>query len=145
MSFARVAIVGLGLIGGSIGLAVREHLPGVVTRGYDSDPAVRRRAGERALADEICDSAADAVAGADLVILCVPVGAMGEAAQAVAGALAPDAVVSDVGSSKQAIGHALAETLPGQGLPQGLRITIGERAHMDTVAAVLRELAEAAR
>ena len=114
MSFARVAIVGLGLIGGSIGLAVREHLPGVVTRGYDSDPAVRRRAGERALADEICDSAADAVAGADLVILCVPVGAMGEAAQAVAGALAPDAVVSDVGSSKQAIGHALAETLPGR-------------------------------
>ena len=74
----------------------------------------RRRAGERALADEICDSAADAVAGADLVILCVPVGAMGEAAQAVAGALAPDAVVSDVGSSKQAIGHALAETLPGR-------------------------------
>ena len=43
MSFAHVAIIGLGLIGGSIGLAVREHLPGVTTAGYDSDPAVRRR------------------------------------------------------------------------------------------------------
>ena len=56
MTFARVAIIGLGLIGGSIGLAVREHLPGVATRGYDSDPAVRRRATERQLADEICDT-----------------------------------------------------------------------------------------
>jgi cyclohexadieny/prephenate dehydrogenase len=113
MSFARVAIVGLGLIGGSIGLAVREHLPGVTTAGYDSDPAVRRRAAERRLADTICDTAGAAVADADLVVLCVPVGAMGEAARKIAGALKPGAVVSDVGSSKQAIGHVLAEALPG--------------------------------
>ena len=43
MNIGRVAVIGLGLIGGSIGLAVREHLPGVATRGYDSDPAVRER------------------------------------------------------------------------------------------------------
>ncbi|MEO6152934.1 MAG: prephenate/arogenate dehydrogenase family protein [Croceibacterium sp.] len=112
MTFARIAIVGLGLIGGSIGLAVREHLPGVTTRGYDSDPAVRERARARRLADQIDDDPADTVAGADLVILCVPVGAMGEAARAIAPSLAPDTLVSDVGSSKQAITRALAEALP---------------------------------
>jgi cyclohexadieny/prephenate dehydrogenase len=114
MSFQRVAIVGLGLIGGSIGLAVREHLPGVTTRGYDADPAVRQRAAERQLADEICDTPEAAAAGADLVILCVPVGAMGEAARAVAPALAPGAVISDVGSSKLGIAQALAAALPGR-------------------------------
>jgi cyclohexadieny/prephenate dehydrogenase len=114
MSFARVAIIGLGLIGGSIGLAVREHLPGVATRGYDSDPAVRRRAAERQLADEICDTPEAAAAGADLVILCVPVGAMGEAARAIAPALEPGAMISDVGSSKLGIARALAAALPGR-------------------------------
>ena len=114
MSFAHVAIVGLGLIGGSIGLAVREHLPGVATRGYDSDPAVRSRARERRLADAICDTLEAAVADADLVILCVPVGAMEAAALAVAPALKPGAVVSDVGSSKEGIAHALAAALPGR-------------------------------
>ena len=113
MSFRHVAIVGLGLLGGSIGLAVRQHLPGVRTTGYDSDPAVRRRAAERELADAICDSAAEAVAGADLVILCVPVGAMEQAAREIAGAIAPGAVVSDVGSSKQSVGQALFRALPG--------------------------------
>ena len=114
MSFERVTIVGLGLIGGSIGLAVREHLPGVITRGYDIDPDVRNRAAERRLADEICDTPEAAAADADLVILCVPVGAMGDAARAIAPALKPGAVVSDVGSSKQGIGQALAAALPGR-------------------------------
>ena len=53
-----------------------------------------------------------AVAGADLVILCVPVGAMGEAARAIAPGLAPHAIVSDVGSSKAAVAEALAAALP---------------------------------
>ncbi len=114
MTFARVAIIGLGLIGGSVGLAVREHLPGVATRGFDADPAVRARARERALTDDVCDSAAEAVADADLVVLCVPVGAMAEAAQQFAAALKPGAVVSDVGSSKLAVAQALAAALPGQ-------------------------------
>jgi cyclohexadieny/prephenate dehydrogenase len=114
MSFERVAVIGLGLIGGSIGLAVREHLPGVTTRGYDSDPAVRERARERGLADEICETPEAAAADADLVVLCVPVGAMGEAARAIAPALKPGAVISDVGSSKQSISQALAAALPGR-------------------------------
>ena len=113
MSFRKVAIIGLGLLGGSIGLAVARHLPGVVTAGYDADPAVRQRAAERGLASTICDSAAEAVNDADLVILCVPVGAMGAAAHDIAGALKPDCVVSDVGSSKQSVFAALTNALPG--------------------------------
>ena len=113
MSFERVAIIGLGLLGGSIGLAVAEHLHGAVTTGYDADPAVRRRAAERGLAGTICETATEAVAGADLVVLCVPVGAMGEAAREIAPALSAGALVSDVGSTKQSIAATLAEALPG--------------------------------
>jgi len=112
-TFERIAIIGLGLIGGSIGLAVRSHLPLARTTGHDSDPQVRARAAELGLADTICDSAAEAVRDADLVILCVPVGAMGEVAREIAPHLAPDALVSDVGSSKQSITEALTAALPG--------------------------------
>lgn len=113
MSFRHIAIIGLGLLGGSIGLAVAARLPGTTTSGFDADPAVRQRARERQLAGTIHATAAEAVAGADLVILCVPVGAMGSAAQDMAGALSPDCLVSDVGSSKQSISDALALALPG--------------------------------
>ena len=113
MSFERVAIIGLGLLGGSIGLAVQECLPDVHTTGYDADPATRARAGERGLVAQVCDSAAEAVRDAQLVILCVPVGAMGVAAAELAGALAPGVVISDVGSSKESVAKALAEALPG--------------------------------
>ena len=112
MSFRHVAIIGLGLLGGSIGLAVREHLPGVTTSGYDADPKVRERASERGLAGTIADDPAEAVRGADLVILCVPVGAMEAAASAIAPGLEPGAVVSDVGSSKISVAQSLARALP---------------------------------
>jgi cyclohexadieny/prephenate dehydrogenase len=114
MSFRSVAIIGLGLLGGSIGLAVQQHLPGVRTSGYDADPAVRQRARERGLAATISDSAAEAVSDADLVILCVPVGAMAAAAHDMAPGLADGVVVSDVGSSKQTVTSALTEALPGR-------------------------------
>ena len=113
MSFGRVAVIGLGLLGGSIGLAVADSLPGCATTGYDADPAVRRRAAERGLVNRVCETAAEAVAEAELVIFCVPVGAMGEAARAIAGALPAGAIVSDVGSSKAAVGEALRAALPG--------------------------------
>ena len=108
----RVAIIGLGLLGGSVGLAVQKHLPGVATAGFDADPAVRERARERGLCAEIADDAAEAVRGANLVVLCVPVGSMRQAARAIAPGLSPDAIVSDVGSSKQRVANALAEELP---------------------------------
>jgi cyclohexadieny/prephenate dehydrogenase len=101
------------LLGGSTGLAVQAFLPGLRTTGYDADPATRERARERGLCETICDRAADAVREADLVIFCVPVGAMEAAAREVAGALKPGALVSDVGSSKQAVAEALGNALPG--------------------------------
>ena len=113
MPFRHVAIIGLGLLGGSIGLAVQQHLPGVRTSGFDLDPATRTRARERGLTALVPETAAEAVAGADLVIFCVPVGAMSAAAASVAGALAPDALVSDVGSSKQTVVRELTQALPG--------------------------------
>ena len=112
MSFNHVAIIGLGLLGGSIGLAVRQYLPETQTTGFDIDPDVRRRARERQLADRVCDTLTDAVEGADLVILCVPVGRMGEVAAEMAPALSPDTVVSDVGSSKRSVMGALRKALP---------------------------------
>lgn len=116
MSFARVAVIGLGLLGGSIGLAVREHLPGVTTTGYDLDSATRKRAGERGLVDRVCETAADAVRDADLVIFCVPPAAMGDAAAQIADALPEGAVVSDVGSCKQSVANALAAALPNHAI-----------------------------
>jgi cyclohexadieny/prephenate dehydrogenase len=113
MRIARVAIIGLGLLGGSIGLAIRARALPITTTGWDRDAAVRARAAARGLADTICETPEAAVAGADLVILCVPVGAMGDAARAIAPGLAPHAIISDVGSSKAAVAAALAEALPG--------------------------------
>lgn len=112
MNIERLAIIGLGLIGGSVGLAVREMLPDVATTGWDADADVRARAAERGLAGTVCDSVADAVREADLVILCVPVGAMGYAAEAIAPHVRPGTIVSDVGSSKRSVGDALRAALP---------------------------------
>ncbi|WP_374528895.1 prephenate/arogenate dehydrogenase family protein [Novosphingobium sp.] len=113
MTFHKVAIIGLGLLGGSTGLAVQAYLPGVATTGWDADDATRVRAAERGLVGQVFDDPAAAVAGADLVILCVPVGAMSAAAAAIAPGLADGVIVSDVGSSKQTVAKALADALPG--------------------------------
>jgi len=113
VSFQRVAIIGLGLLGGSIGLAVQEQLHGVATTGYDADPASRARAAERGLVGTVCGTGAEAVRDADLVIFCVPVGAIGAVAGELATAIPAHAVISDVGSSKQSVATALAAALPG--------------------------------
>ncbi|WP_324828581.1 prephenate/arogenate dehydrogenase family protein [Qipengyuania zhejiangensis] len=113
MTTQRVAIIGLGLIGGSVGLATQAMLPQIAVTGWDADPDVRRRAAERGLVTTVCDTAEDAVRDAELVILCVPVGAMEGAARAIAHALPQNAVVSDVGSSKRSVAEGLARALPG--------------------------------
>ena len=113
MTISRVAIIGLGLLGGSIGLAIKARGLDIATTGYDRDPAVRAKAAERGLVGQVYGTAAEAVTDADLVILCVPVGAMGAAAHELALGLAPHAIISDVGSSKEAVAEALAAALPG--------------------------------
>ena len=61
MKIDRVAIIGLGLLGGAIGLAVQGHAPGLITHGYDHDPDTRARAKERGLVSHVCDTAQAAV------------------------------------------------------------------------------------
>ena len=112
MSIRNVAIIGLGLLGGSIGLSVREHLPNVTTVGFDRDPEVRAKARDLALVGTVAETAADAVREANLVVLCVPVGAMEEAARELADHLPANAIISDVGSSKESVAKALARALP---------------------------------
>lgn len=113
MTISKVAIIGLGLLGGSIGLAVREHAPHITTCGFDLDPDVHDAAQRRGLVDAVCDTPGEAVENAELVILCVPVGAMNPAARAIADHIADGAIISDVGSSKQSVSEALAAALPG--------------------------------
>ena len=112
MRIERVAIIGLGLIGGSVGLAVRDMLPDVATTGWDADGGVRTRAADRGLVGSVCQTVAETVEDADLVVFCVPVGAMGYAAEAIAPHLKPGTIVSDVGSSKRSVGEALTAALP---------------------------------
>ena len=137
MAFQRIAIIGLGLLGGSVGLAVREYLPAATTTGYDADPATRARAKTRGLVGTVCDSAADAVRDADLVVLCVPVGAMASAATELADALHPDVVISDVGSSKQSVAAALAAALPGHTIIPAHPVAGTERSGPDAGFAAL--------
>jgi cyclohexadieny/prephenate dehydrogenase len=113
LPFARVTIVGLGLIGSSISRAVRAHMPTVRLTGYDADPDVRATVDRLQLCDDVTDSAGAAVIDADLVILCVPVGAMAAAAADLAADLPADAIVSDVGSSKAEVLRVLTAALPG--------------------------------
>lgn len=112
LPFSRVTVIGLGLIGSSVARAVHQYMPTVRVTGYDADPAVRERAREISLCDDIADTAGSAVIDADLVILCVPVGAMGKAGEAIAADLPADAIVSDVGSCKASVLAALSEAIP---------------------------------
>ena len=108
----RLAIVGLGLIGGSIGLAAKRAGLAREIVGHARSAETREAALRLGLIDRAADSAAGAVEGADLVILCVPVGAMGAVGAEIGLALKPGAIVSDGGSVKRAVIDALAPHLP---------------------------------
>ena len=110
--YDRVALIGLGLIASSMFWAMkRGDLVGEVT-GYARSEATRDTARRIGLCDRVCDSIAEAVAGADLVILCVPVGVMGDVAAEIGPHLKPGVTVTDVGSVKRAVIDAVAPHLP---------------------------------
>ena len=104
----RIALVGVGLIGGSIGLAARERLDASVT-GYDASPEALEVARERGAIDRGCATIAEGVSDAEAVFVAVPVGMLPEAVRGVLAAAPPDCVVSDVGSTKRAIVAALED------------------------------------
>jgi prephenate dehydrogenase len=101
-----LAVIGVGLIGGSIGLAARERA-GARVRGYDPGAGVLEEALERGALDEACGSVAEALEGADTAFVAAPVGALGETIDAVLAAAGGECVVTDVGSAKRAVveGH----------------------------------------
>ena len=108
----RVALLGTGLIGGSIGLALR-RLPDVdEVVAYDLDAAVRDLAVERGAADRAVDSPRAAVADADVVFVAAPVGAIPDLVAEAAPALKHGAVVTDVGSTKSRLAIEVAKSVP---------------------------------
>ncbi|MGA2007273.1 MAG: prephenate dehydrogenase/arogenate dehydrogenase family protein [Solirubrobacteraceae bacterium] len=98
----NVAVVGVGLIGGSIGLAARERL-GAHVVGFDPDGGVGSAALQRGAVERVAASVAEAVANAELVFVAAPVGALAETLDAVLEAAPADCAVSDVGSTKRTI------------------------------------------
>ncbi len=100
MKFQRLALIGCGLMGGSFALALRQA--GLVAHitGFSASEKTRQRALELKVIDQACNSVAEAVVGADMVLLAVPVGAMHSSFAALRDALAPDALLMDVGSTK---------------------------------------------
>jgi prephenate dehydrogenase len=96
----RIAVLGVGLIGGSIGLAAREHVEDAEVVGFGRDPSKLARAIELGAIERAASSLEEALDGADLCFACAPVGALPGLVHAALGAAAPDTLVSDVGSAK---------------------------------------------
>ena len=118
--YTSVALIGLGLIAGSMAHAMRRAgLAGEIV-GSARSPETRAIAAEIGLCDRITETAAEAVKGADLVVLCVPPGAMGAVAAEIAPHLAQGATVTDVGSVKRDV-----ITQVGPHLPQGVHFVPG--------------------
>ncbi|SEO78376.1 prephenate dehydrogenase [Salinihabitans flavidus] len=110
--YDRVALIGLGLIASSMFWAIkRAGLAGEVT-GYARSRATRDTARRIGLCDRVCESAAEAAEGADLVVLCVPVGVMGGVAEEIAPMLRPGATLTDVGSVKRNVIEQVAPHVP---------------------------------
>jgi cyclohexadieny/prephenate dehydrogenase len=112
LPFARVSIIGMGLIGSSLARAIRATMPTVALTGTDADVGVRARMLELGLVDDMTDSPGAAVVDAELVLLAVPLGAFASVGAEIAAELAPGTVVSDVGSAKQTVLDALLPLMP---------------------------------
>jgi prephenate dehydrogenase len=97
----RIAVLGVGLIGGSIGLAAGEFVEDAEVVGFGRDPERLRRALERRAVDRVAGSVDEALEGADLCFACAPVGALPGLVREALAAAGPECAVSDVGSTKQ--------------------------------------------
>ncbi len=110
--FNRLALIGVGLIGSSIARAAKAQGAVRTIVATARSPQTRRRVAELGLADQVVETNAAAVEGADLVIVCVPVGACGQVAREIGPRLAAGAIVSDVGSVKGSVLRDMAPHLP---------------------------------
>jgi prephenate dehydrogenase len=105
----RIAVLGVGLIGGSIGLAAREHLDGADVSGFDPAAGVLEEARRRGAVAHAAGSVAEAVAEVDACFVCAPVGALPGLVEEALGAAPDDCVVTDVGSTKRELARAIAD------------------------------------
>jgi len=110
--YRHVALIGLGLLASSISLAMRRANMTAKISGTARSKASRETALKIGLIDEAFETAAEAVKGADLVILCVPVGAMAAIAEEIAPHLSSGCTVTDVGSVKRAVADAVGPHIP---------------------------------
>lgn len=110
--FDKVCLIGIGLIGSSLSHAMRGGKLAGRIDVYDHDAEARAITVELGLADKVHENVADAVADADLVIVCVPAGAVADLAPEIAKSLKPGAILSDVGSVKQATVRDLGPHVP---------------------------------
>ncbi|MBO6633197.1 prephenate/arogenate dehydrogenase family protein [Parvibaculum sp.] len=110
--FERVALIGLGLIGGSLGHAMRRAGLARHVAGYARSEATRKRALEIGFVDSVHASAADAARDADLVVVCTPVGALGAVAAEIEPHLKKGAILTDVGSVKMAVIRDIGPHVP---------------------------------
>jgi prephenate dehydrogenase len=102
----RIAVLGVGLVGGSIGLAARGRLRAEVV-GFDNDPATLAKAVEAGALDRGCGTVTEACEAAEVVFCAAPVAGLAELASAALETCGPDTVVTDVGSTKRDIVAAL--------------------------------------
>ena len=110
--FDRVALIGIGLIGSSLARRIkRDGLAGHIAASARTE-ATLAKVRALGLADLVTSDPAEAARGADLVVICTPMGAYAEIAKAIAPALKPGAIVSDVGSVKRAAIEMIAPHLP---------------------------------
>ncbi|HEX3864333.1 MAG TPA: prephenate/arogenate dehydrogenase family protein [Stellaceae bacterium] len=110
--FERVALIGIGLIGSSLARALRREFPGIRIAACARRPETLATVRRLALADEVTDDPASAVAEADLVVLATPLSAYAEIGARIAPALRPGAIVTDVGSVKAVAIRDLVPVLP---------------------------------
>jgi prephenate dehydrogenase len=136
--FARVAILGLGLMGASLGMALREAGAARLVTGCDADPRVAERAHERGAIDSACADVATAVAAANVTILAAPIRAAPDLLAAIAPCLAPGALVTDLCSVKAPVVTYAERTLPDPSSFVGGHPMIGsERAGVEAARADL--------
>jgi cyclohexadieny/prephenate dehydrogenase len=110
--YNRLALIGVGLIGSSIARAAREQGAAASIVATSRSPQTRKRVAELGLANQVVETSTAAVEGADLVIVCIPVGASGAVAREIGPHLAAGATVSDVGSVKGSVVRDMAPHLP---------------------------------
>ena len=127
MPFARVAILGLGLLGGSLARAIRQASAETQLVGWDTNCAALEDAVTHGVIDDAATDPAAAVRSAELVVLCTPIGAFDALLAAIGPHLSYDAIVTDVGSTKRSVVASAERLLPSSKFVGSHPMAGGER------------------